>query len=62
MSKPRLAIAAVLLLIGIVWTGQGAGLIPGSFMTGSSFWLGVGVVCIVLAAAIGWTARPRTGK
>jgi len=60
MSRTRLAVAVVLLLVGIVWTGQGAGLIPGSFMTGSSFWLGVGVVCIVLAAAIGWTGRART--
>ena len=59
MSKPRLALAIVLLLVGLVWIGQGAGLIPGSFMTGSSFWLEVGVVLVVLAAAIAWTARRK---
>ena len=59
MSKGRAALAVVLLLMGLVWTGQGAGLIPGSFMTGSSFWLGVGLVCLVLGATIGWTARGR---
>lgn len=62
MSKPRVALAVVLLLVGLVWTGQGAGVIPGSFMSGSSFWLGVGLVCLVLAAAIAWTARPRGGR
>jgi hypothetical protein len=59
MSKPRVALAVVLLLVGLVWIGQGAGLIGGSVMTGSSFWLYVGVVLVVLAAAIAWTARPK---
>ena len=46
----------VAILAGAVWVGQGAGLIPGSFMTGDRTWfvIGlivafVGIVLIVLA-------------
>ncbi|MFN2463959.1 MAG: hypothetical protein ABR573_08680 [Candidatus Dormibacteria bacterium] len=36
------------ILLGLVWTGQGIGIIKGSFMTGSAFWLVVGLVLLVL--------------
>lgn len=39
-------------LIGLVWIGQGAGLIPGSFMTGDSLWLVVGAVFLVVGVAL----------
>jgi hypothetical protein len=32
-------IGGLAVLVGGVWIGQGAGLIKGSFMTGSSVWL-----------------------
>ena len=37
-------LGALCLLVGGVWTLQGAGLLLGSFMTGSRLWLGIGVV------------------
>ena len=41
-------VAAILLLVaGIIWTGQGLGWIGGSFMTGSAFWAVMGLICIV---------------
>ena len=47
--------AAVFLLIGLVWTLQGANVIPGSFMTGQSLWLYIGLVVSALAAiALYW--------
>lgn len=52
MRTPRLAIALVLAIVGLVWTGQGLGYIGGSFMTGSLFWAGVGIVVIALAVAM----------
>jgi hypothetical protein len=58
----RLVIAAVLLLIGIVWTGQGAGLIQGSFMTGSAFWLVIGIVCLLAGAGVLFVALSERGK
>jgi hypothetical protein len=49
-----LIVAAVTLLIGIVWMGQGANLIGGSFMTGHRIWLFAGVVLSVAGAAGLW--------
>lgn len=40
-------IGLVLLLLGGVWFLQGIGTLPGSFMTGQSFWAWTGLVCIV---------------
>jgi hypothetical protein len=41
------ALGVVLALIGAVWTLQGAGLLGGSFMTGSRLWLVIGIVALV---------------
>jgi hypothetical protein len=56
-------LGALLVLIGAVWTGQGAGVLPGSVMTGSRFWLVVGIVCVVAGAALLWRAlRGRAAR
>ena len=44
-------IGAVAVLVGAVWIGQGANLIPGSFMTGDRTWFGIGL--FVAAAGVG---------
>jgi len=62
MSRPVLLIAGVLFLIGIVWIGQGSGVIGGSFMSGSSFWLAVGVVLLIAGlglVAFAWSRRTK---
>jgi hypothetical protein len=48
----RVGLGAILGLVGLLWIGQGAGLIPGSFMTGQLLWLGLGVVCLLLGLAL----------
>lgn len=45
-------LGVLLLLIGAVWTLQGANVLPGSFMTGSRFWLVTGLVCVVAGVAL----------
>ncbi len=52
------------LLIGIVWILQGSNVLMGSVMSGSAFWLGVGiVVAIVGLGLVGFGARsPRAKK
>lgn len=58
----RLAFATVLGLVGLVWIGQGAGLTPGSFMTGQALWLGLGVLCLLVGLGIlvlPWMRRSR---
>jgi hypothetical protein len=51
MSRPiQIVIAIVLIVVGALWSGQGAGWIPGSFMSGDRTWLYVGIV--LLAAGL----------
>jgi hypothetical protein len=52
MRRSRLAVSLILGLIGLVWIGQGVGMIGGSAMTGSSFWAAAGLILVVLAAVI----------
>ena len=57
-------IGVIALLVGLVWTLQGAGVIGGSVMSGSSFWLAAGVVLLIVGAGVlGMGARsPGTKK
>ena len=43
-----LIIGGLAVLVGGVWIGQGAGLIKGSFMTGSPTWLAIGLLCLAV--------------
>ena len=52
MRRSRVLVAAVLLLVGLVWIGQGIGLVAGSAMSGSPFWAAVGIGLVIGAAAI----------
>ena len=48
-------VALVVLLVGVVWTLQGANVIAGSFMTGQSLWLYIGLaVSTVSLIALYW--------
>jgi hypothetical protein len=48
----RVVIAALLALVGAVWTLQGLGVMGGSAMSGTLFWAGAGIAVIVGAAAV----------
>jgi glucose dehydrogenase len=62
MRTSRLVLALALALIGLVWVGQGVGLIGGSAMTGSPFWGFVGLGLVVAAAAILVIERRRASR
>jgi hypothetical protein len=52
----------ILLLLGLVWVLQGAGVMKGSVMTGQKLWLVIGIVVAVVGLVVGWlglAARPR---
>jgi hypothetical protein len=56
-----LIVGTLAVLVGGVWIGQGAGLIKGSFMTGSPTWLAIGLLCLVVGLFLIFLAlRPRT--
>ena len=50
--KLRVIIGVVLVLVGLVWIFQGSGLLKGSFMTGQSLWLWIGIVCAFVGTLI----------
>ncbi len=61
MRTSRIVIAIILAIVGLAWIGQGSGVIPGSAMSGSTFWAVVGVVLLGAAAVVLVTeARRRT--
>ena len=37
----------ILILLGALWIAQGSNLMPGTLMSGQSFWLWAGVVALV---------------
>ena len=45
-------VGVVALLIGVVFAGQGANLIPGSSMTGDRTWLYIGLVLAVVGIGL----------
>jgi F0F1-type ATP synthase assembly protein I len=57
-----LAIGVLLILIGGVWTGQGAGWITGSFMTGAKLWFLIGLLCLIAGIGLVFTTlrKPRS--
>lgn len=55
-------IAALVLLAGAVFAGQGLGYIPGSFMTGDIHWFWIGSGMVVVGLALGGFALFRGRK
>ena len=54
-----LVIGVLAVLVGALWIGQGAGLVKGSFMTGSSAWLAIGLLCLVVGLLLIFLALRR---
>ncbi len=55
MRNGFIVLGVLLLLVGIVWVGQGLGYIKGSFMTGDMkwFWIGVGMIAAGVVLGVG---------
>jgi len=60
MRLGSLVFGVIGLLVGVVWILQGAGVLPGSFMTGQRFWLVVGIVVAVFGLALTYRGLRRT--
>lgn len=62
MRTSRLLLAGIVALLGLVWIGQGSGIIGGSAMSGSSFWEIIGVVLVLVGlvvVAMEWLRRSK---
>ncbi len=55
MRNGLVVLGVLLLLVGLVWVGQGLGYIKGSFMTGDMkwFWVGLGMIAAGLVLGVG---------
>ena len=63
MRRPVLVLVGVLLvLVGAVWTLQGLGYLPGSVMSGVTFWAVVGPVVALLGLVLLVRGLSRSGR
>jgi hypothetical protein len=55
----RLTLGGLCVIVGVIWVGQGVGVIGGSFMTGEAVWAVIGAVAMLLGAVLVRGARRR---
>jgi di/tricarboxylate transporter len=63
-ERTRWLVAAVLIVVGLVWVGQGTGLLQGSsFMVDDTRWAIAGAVLFAIGATLAWRQiRSRAGS
>jgi hypothetical protein len=60
MIRARTILALILVAIGLVWIGQGSGLLAGSGpMVGDTKWAVIGAVAVLAGLALGWLELKR---
>ncbi len=59
MRSSLVALGAILVLLGLVWIGQGLGFIRGSFMTGDIKWTWIGVATAIFGIVVAGAAVRR---
>ncbi|TPN25665.1 hypothetical protein FKO01_26865 [Mesorhizobium sp. B2-3-3] len=60
MRLAKNLLALIVLAIGALWSLQGIGVVGGSFMTGQSRWLYIGLAAMLLGlVGLVWANRPR---
>ena len=47
-----IVVGAIAVVVGAVFAGQGAGLIPGSSMTGERIWLTIGLIMVAVGVVV----------
>ena len=52
MRYVLLVVGGLMALVGGVWLLQGVGVLPGSFMTGQTFWAVVGALMLVVGGIL----------
>ncbi|ESW77209.1 hypothetical protein X769_17365 [Mesorhizobium sp. LSJC268A00] len=58
MRLLKYLLALIVLAIGALWSLQGIGVVGGSFMTGQSQWLYIGIVTMLVGfAGLVWASR-----
>jgi hypothetical protein len=55
----RWIVAGVVIAIGLVWIGQGSGVLPGSVMSGDPRWALIGAILVAVGIVVVWTGVRR---
>jgi cytochrome bd-type quinol oxidase subunit 2 len=58
----KVIVGVVFLAFGVLWTLQGLNLLQGSFMSGQTMWLVIGIVLALLGVWLLWSLRAGRGK
>jgi hypothetical protein len=58
----RLIVGIVFVAFGLLWTLQGLNVLQGSFMSGQTMWLVIGIILGLLGAWLLWSLRPAGAK
>ena len=52
-------VGVVLVLLGGLWTLQGANMLAGSFMSGQPMWLYIGIIVLIVGLGVLWWVNLR---
>ena len=52
-------VGVVLVLLGGLWALQGSNMVGGSFMTGQSMWLYIGIIVLIVGLVVLWWVNLR---
>ena len=55
----RQVIGVLCCVVGVIWFGQGIGLIGGSFMTGDAVWAVIGAIAVLFGVTL-WRGARRS--
>lgn len=59
MRWAMIVVGVLLALVGSIWILQGVGVLPGSFMTGQSFWAAMGLLALIGGLVLLYTGIRR---
>jgi hypothetical protein len=62
MRIGSLVLGLLAIFAGGVWILQGAGVLPGSFMTGQRMWLIIGIIVAIVGVALAYNGIRRPAR
>lgn len=62
MRIGSLIVGLIAIVAGGVWILQGSGVLPGSFMTGQSMWLIIGIIVAIAGLALAYNGIRRPAR
>jgi cytochrome bd-type quinol oxidase subunit 2 len=58
----KVVVGVAFLAFGALWTLQGLNVVQGSFMSGQTMWLVIGIVLVLLGVWLLWSLRAGRGR